>query len=95
MKGRLVRILTLGLSVATMGLFAMAAMAGDDAPRMTKEELKAILSDPDLIILDVRTSKDWESSERKIAGAVREEPREFRSWANKYSTEKTLVLYCA
>jgi predicted sulfurtransferase len=94
MKGRLVRALILGLIVATMGLFSIAAMA-DEAPRMTTEKLKAILGDPDLVILDVRRHGDWESSRRKIAGAVREDPGEFESWANTYSKDKTLVLYCA
>jgi len=94
MKGRLERIITVSLSVAMMAMFAIAAMA-DEAPRMTTEELKAILGDPDLVILDVRRHGDWESSRRKIAGAVREDPGEFESWANTYSKDKTLVLYCA
>jgi len=66
-----------------------------EVPRMTKEELKAMLGKPDLIIIDVRTGSDWTGSDLKIKGAVREDPGNIESWANKYSKDKTLVLYCA
>jgi rhodanese-related sulfurtransferase len=62
---------------------------------MTKEELKGLLSDPDLIIVDVRLGRDWTGSDLKIKGAVREDPENIESWANKYSKDKTIVLYCA
>ncbi len=66
-----------------------------DAPRMTKEELKAMLGNPDLILLDVRQGNEWTESNLKIKGAVREDPENIVTWANKYSKNKTLVLYCA
>ena len=62
---------------------------------MTKEELKAMLGNPDLIIIDVRYGRDWTDSELKIKGAVREDPETFDSWAKKYPKDKTLVFYCA
>jgi len=62
---------------------------------MTKEELRALLDDPTVVILDVRASRDWNRSQRKIKGAIRENPRLFESWADKYAKDKTLVLYCA
>ena len=65
------------------------------APRMTKDDLKAMLSNPDLVIIDVRYGKDWTDSDLKIRGAVREDPEAFNSWANKYPKSKTLVFYCA
>jgi len=77
--------------IGVLTTFSMAA----DVPRMTKEELKAMLGNPDFIVIDVRTQKDWEKSDLKIAGAVREDPRDIESWAKKYPKEKTLVLYCA
>ena len=64
-----------------------------DAPRMTKEALKAMLGNPDLIILDVRLGNEWTESDLKIKGAVREDPENIVSWANKYSKDKTLVFY--
>ena len=66
-----------------------------DAPRMRKDDLKAMMGNPDLLIIDVRYGKDWTSSGLKIRGAVREDPEAFDSWANKYPKDKTLVFYCA
>ena len=66
-----------------------------DGPRMTKDDLKAMLGNPDLLIIDVRYGKDWTDSGLKIRGAVREDPEAFDSWANKYPKDKTLVFYCA
>jgi predicted sulfurtransferase len=94
MKGRLLKVLTVLLAFASMALFARAAVA-DEVPRMTKEELRAMLGNPDVVIIDVRSGKDWEASQSKIKGAVREEPRQAKSWADKFDKDKTYVLYCA
>ena len=94
MKGRLSKVLIVLLAFASMALFAKAAVA-DEVPRMSKEELRAMLGNPDLVIIDVRSGKDWEASQSKIKGAVREEPRQAKSWADKYDKDKTYVLYCA
>jgi len=88
------KLLILGLSLAIMGLLAAFA-AAEEVPRMTKEQLKTLLGDPDAVVLDVRRGKDWKESEKKIKGAVRENPTGFESWAHKYPKDKTLVLYCA
>ena len=66
-----------------------------DVPRMTKEELKALMGKPDVFIIDVRFGRDWTDSDSKIKGAVRENPEAIQSWANKYPKDKTLVFYCA
>ena len=66
-----------------------------DVPVVTKEELKAQMGNSNVMILDVRTGKDWKSSEFKIKGAVRADPSEFDKWATTYPKDKTLVLYCA
>jgi predicted sulfurtransferase len=94
MKERLLKVLTVLLAFASMALFAKAAVA-DEVPRMSKEELRAMLGNPDVVIIDVRSGKDWEASQSKIKGAVREEPRQAKSWADKYDKDKTYVLYCA
>ena len=77
-----------------VGLFANVVIAAD-VSRMTKEELKSMLGNPDVIILDVRSGTDWRASESKIKGAIREESYQARSWADKYDKGKTYVLYCA
>ncbi len=62
--------------------------------RMSIEDLKARLGSPDTIVLDVRAGWAWASSNTKITGAIREDPREFSRWYDKYPKDKTLVLYC-
>jgi rhodanese-related sulfurtransferase len=82
------------LILFVIGILATFAKAAD-VPRMTKDELKAMLDNPDLVILDVRSKKDWKDSDTKIQGAIREDPGSIKSWAGKYTKDKTLVLYCA
>jgi len=81
------------LAVGCMGMGRTSSQG--DAPLMEKEELKTRLGSPDLILLDVRYGKDWTGSDRKIVGAIREDPQEFDMWKGKYPKTKTLVLYCA
>ena len=90
-KKWLIGILFLLLGV---GMFAKPLLSAD-VPKMTKDELKAMLGNPDLVMVDVRLGKDWTDSEMKIKGAVREDPRDVESWAKKYTKDKILVLYCA
>ena len=61
-----------------MFLFIKVTAAAQDVQRITKEELEGKLENPDLVIIDVRSGRDWKSSEAKIKGAVREEPRKAR-----------------
>ncbi len=80
--------------ILTMGIGAVAS--AKEAPRITKEELKAMLGNADLIIIDVRLGADWKNSKEKIVGAIREDPeKSTKSWAAKYPKDKTIVLYCA
>ena len=78
----------------TIGL-SIGYVRSAEAPRITKEDLKAVMGNPDWIIIDVRYGKDWTNSNLKIKGAIREDPDSVDSWANKYSKEKNIVLYCA
>jgi len=77
-----------------VGLLATFAKSAD-IPRMKKDELKAMLDSPDLVILDVRAEGDWKGDKSKIKGAIREDPESVKSWAEKYAKDKTIVLYCA
>lgn len=69
--------------------------AQSDVGLMTKEELRAMLDDPELVILDVRRGKDWTSSEFKIQGAIYAEPKAYADWVGTYPPDKKYVLYCA
>jgi rhodanese-related sulfurtransferase len=82
-------IMFLGLGIGISLVFSA------DVPRMTKDELKALLGKPDVILLDVRAANDWKDSDLKIQGAIREEPGQIKSWSKKYSKEQIIVLYCA
>ena len=88
------------LLVAIVMVFAAAAVfatpaAAQDVKKMTIEELKGMLGNPDLVIIDARRDGDWKLSKVKIKGAVREDLENVSSWMNKYSKDKTLVFYCA
>ncbi len=73
---------------------AYTALAGNYS-LMSKEELKAELSSDNLVILDVRSGRDWSSSEFKIKGAVRTPGEKIAEWAPNYTKDTPLVLYCA
>ncbi len=81
------------LSLAIVGLTIISAFAGDGVPRINKEKLKAMLDNPEVIIIDVRTGGDWKHSELKIKGALRKRPQLFDSWANELPPDKMIVLY--
>jgi len=88
------------LFLAIVMVFAAAAVfasssAAQDVKRMTIEELKGMLGNPDLVIIDVRRDGDWKSSKVKIKGAVREDQDKVDAWMSKYPKDKTLVFYCA
>ena len=86
-----------------LALFILAAVftllastnAVANVDRMAKEELKQIMGEETVLILDVRAGRDWSSSEFKIKGSERVSPQDFKSWSNRYPQNKTLVLYCA
>ena len=94
MRKRRPTILKIALTLALVAAISINAMAGS-APRISKEELRSMLGNKEVIIVDVRTGKDWKASEYKIKGAVRVDYREVESWASKYSENQTFVFYCA
>jgi len=79
---------------ALAGFFSLPCLA-QDVKAMSTEELKAMLGDPGVVILDVRSNADWKLSKVKIKGALREDPEKADTWISKYPKDKTLVLYCA
>ena len=85
----------LGLTFLLLFAFAMPAYGANDAPRISTEELQAMLGSSDLVLLDVRTAKDWKKSDRKIVGSVRVDPIDVSSWAGDYSKDQKIILYCA
>lgn len=89
------------LIVAALSVICLAAAAtaseamGQGIGRISPEKVKARLGSPDLLVVDVRRAVDWERSDFKIKGAVREDPRRINEWFSKYPKDKTIVFYCA
>ncbi|MCP3888549.1 MAG: hypothetical protein GY702_06705 [Desulfobulbaceae bacterium] len=83
----------LSIFIVTSLLLATPLIAGS-VSKMNKEELKTLLGSDDLVVLDVRTGRDWSTSEFKIQSAVRADGRDL-SVANNYTIDHTFVLYCA
>jgi len=81
------------------GLAALLLISGSgfaqEAPRITKEEVRSMIGKPEVVIIDVRQGADWKASEVKIKGAVREDAGSVPAWMDKYPKDKTLIFYCA
>lgn len=75
--------------------FALTPAVAMAVGMMSVDQLKGMLGSDNLIVLDVRSGKDWSSSEFKIQGAIRANPREFSTWGDSYPKDKKIVLYCA
>lgn len=85
------------LSLAILGVLAVLIACINipgEVPRISKDELKAKLGAPDVVLLDVRAKNDWEGSDEKIIGAVRMDPQTVDAWAGTLPKEKEIVLYC-
>lgn len=94
MKHRIAAVLLTAFTLLAL-LAATVAVAAAEAPRMDKDDLKALLGDPEVVIIDVRAHTAWLLSRQKITGAARENYRDFDGWTDKYPRDKTIVLYCS
>ncbi len=97
------KIFLIGLVMIGLGaaFFMETAATAADVPRITTEQLKSMLADPNVIVIDVRIARHWKESDSKIKGAVREDPgaqapkiTEADAWMATYPKDKTLVFYC-
>jgi len=95
MKFKLVALLLMAVAFLWAGAALIAANGADETPKMTKEELKRRLGDPEMVVVDVRAGGSWTDSATKIKGAVRENPTAVQNWVEKYPKDKTLVFYCS
>jgi rhodanese-related sulfurtransferase len=85
---RVFTLLIILMVLAASPLFAASV------PTMDKDELKSLLGSENLVILDVRTGRDWSTSEFKIKDAQRVNGRDL-SAAMTYPKDNTFVFYCA
>jgi hypothetical protein len=75
------------------GTASVAVAATADAPRITKEEAKALLGHPAVVFVDARISSAWNKSSQKIPGAVRPDKWDLESWAAAYDQNTTFIVY--
>jgi nucleosome binding factor SPN SPT16 subunit len=96
MKNRLFAFPIAAVAFIFLGAqFLTAPAYADTVKIMSIESLAQMLDNPNVVILDVRTGRDWKSSTKKIIGALRADPGNFSGWSTTYAKDKTIVLYCA
>ena len=95
LKKHIKSILTILILGCVVGGVAAPVSASGDVGIINKDELKALLGNDEVAILDVRTGRDWSSSEFKIQGAQRVEAKNIDTWSANLPKDKKLVLYCA
>ncbi|SPJ16672.1 conserved exported hypothetical protein [Syntrophobacter sp. SbD2] len=86
---------TLWLLASLILVFTASFAGADNVTVMNKDQLKAELTNADVIIVDVRSPHDWDSSLSKIQGARRESPAQAEKSMAQYPKDKTIVFYCA
>jgi hypothetical protein len=87
------RLAVLGMLISTIIIFSSLPANASDVSIISGVQLKSILEHPDIVIIDVRGSTHWRSSNIKIKGAVRRMPKNFDSWARDFPLDKELILY--
>jgi len=87
--------LGLWLLACLMVTFSASCALAEGFTVISKDQLKGELGKPEVTVVDVRSSGDWNSSEWKVQGANREIPAEVGQWMSKYPKGQTIVLYCA
>lgn len=84
------------LALTLLLLFAANSVTlAASVPRMSTDELNSRLGENGLVVLDVRSSYHWGSSDKKIQGSERVAPGKVAEWALNYSKKENIVLYCA
>ena len=76
-------------------IFTASFAGANGVASINPDQLKNQLTNPDVIVIDVRVEQEWNSGQWKIQGARRESPGNVSQWMSKYPKDKTIVLYCA
>jgi rhodanese-related sulfurtransferase len=88
------KVMTLGLVLAVSLALVIPCLAAPKVPLVSQQQLKSWLNDPNVMIIDVRLFS-YNTSKRKIKGAVRKDPFNVESWAGTLPKDKKIVLYCS
>jgi len=89
-----ISVLTICLLI--IGQESLPAAAGKiEVPQISADRLKELIGQPQTVIIDVRRTRSWWRSSKKITAAVREDPSRVEQWAPKYAADLTLIFYCS
>ena len=88
-------VLLAALGILIVFIACTAIQSAQDVPRIPKDQLKAKLGSPGMVLIDVRTESDWKMSDEKISGAIRMDPATVDAWAATLPKDKEIILYCA
>ena len=80
------------LLIVGQAAFTFANDTGD-VSRISVHQVKALLGQPDTVIIDVRKHRNWWRSSKKIPSAVREDPSTVEKWIPKYNPNQSLIFY--
>lgn len=84
----------IGVLVMVLALTAAQNLwAAQEVPRISPEQLKTMLEEKDIVLIDVRPTAQWDQSEAKLPGAHHEEPFKADEWGRFYAKERTIVIY--
>jgi len=61
--------------------------------RLSADQVNQLLGKPETVIIDVRKSRNWWRTSKKILTAVREDPSRVDQWASKYAKTQNLIFY--
>ncbi len=88
-------LLVVILLIPSISVAADAIYSQEDIPRISVDELKALLDDKeDVHILDVRSHSSYDKSNLRIKGDRRILFEEIESWASSVPKDARIVTYC-
>ena len=86
-------ILCLTLAFSVPGYTVTGDNSAAYIPMMSKEELKTLIGDPGVFILDVRLPEHYRTSPSKIKGAIWLEAKDAARWSRLFPKDKIYILY--
>ncbi|MCG8636318.1 MAG: hypothetical protein MI863_20975 [Desulfobacterales bacterium] len=82
--------------IPLFAIFLAASYSGAASTSVvSKETVKDWMDNGSVTVLDARRGRDWSSSEFKIKGAHRADPRKVSDWKANFPKDRKLVIYCA
>ena len=88
-------VIWLAACVASTTQTDLQPVEKDGVPRISIQQLKDILGQEELVLLDTRPTQQWKASTKKIPGSVHHSSFKVQKWADEYEKNATIVTYCA